>query len=155
MPPIKNPDLIITIYDRFLLSKKGGMEVLNEALHEWVHGFGSSDSPDTYWYNNAKAAGSQLYPTGLAKYYDLHSTQGMIDWAYGWIWAKIQGLCLFFTFLIPIDVWIALFNGVKIGGLWKIITFYQPFVILTLGFPTLIANYFKIEMADGWGILKN
>ena len=58
-------------------------------LYNWIHGFGSYDSWDGFFYANAEAAGSQLYPTGLSKYYDLYSSDGLFAYAFGWIWKEI------------------------------------------------------------------
>ena len=55
----------------------------------WIHGFGDADSWDGYFYNNAAAAGSQLYPQGISKYYDIFSTEGLISYTFGWIWHEI------------------------------------------------------------------
>ena len=53
------------------------MNPLFVGIHAWIDNFGTGDSMDGFWYNNPEASGSQLYPTGLAKYYDLHSTEGL------------------------------------------------------------------------------
>ena len=55
----------------------------------WIHGLGDYDSWDGYFYANAAAAGSQLYPTGLSKYYDVYSTDGLFAYTFGWIWEEI------------------------------------------------------------------
>lgn len=60
-----------------------------------------------------------------------------------------------FTFFIPIDVWIAIFEGGSLDGLWKIFLFYMPFSIISLGTPSRIASFFGVTMEDGWGILEN
>lgn len=62
-----------------------------------------------------------------------------------------------YTLLIPVDIWLAWFNGASAEGAWKIFLFYMPFALIH-GFgiiPSLVAWYFKVEMEDGWGILNN
>ena len=56
------------------------------ALDSWLKGFGPADSWDGYFYNNAAAAGSQLYPTGLSKYFDLYSVSGITAYTFAWLW---------------------------------------------------------------------
>lgn len=56
---------------------EGYYRPIAEAYFEWAEHFGSGDSWDGYWYNNAKASGDQLYPRGLSKYFDLHSFDGL------------------------------------------------------------------------------
>ena len=46
---------------------------LNLAISNWD----DQDHADGYNYNNALAAGSQLYPSGIHKYYDLYSEEGI------------------------------------------------------------------------------
>ena len=55
------------------------------ALDSWLKGFGPADSWDGYFYNNAAAAGSQLYPTGLSKYFDLYSVSGITAYTFAWL----------------------------------------------------------------------
>lgn len=123
----------------------------------YLANLGSGDSWDGYWYNNAAASGDQLYPTGLSKYFDVHSTKGLFEYLFVWIWDIIQQYCLVYTLFIPVDVWLALFNGASMDGIWKLFVFYPPFNIYAYFgvFPTLIASYFGVEMEDGWGILFN
>lgn len=121
----------------------------------WIEGIGNGDSMDGYWYNNAAASGSQLYPTGMAKYFDMHSISGLTTYTFHWIWDFIQHLFLPYTLGIPIDIWLAYFNGASTDGLWKIFVFYEPFVLFMGFVPSLVASYFHVEMEDGWGIMYN
>jgi len=57
--------------------------------------------------------------------------------------------------LIPIDVWVGFFDGASLDEVWKIALFYVPFTFISAGIPSLAADYFKIEMQDGWGIMYN
>lgn len=87
IPPIQTPDSIIEIFDRFQLTVLHGyFQPITEAYLEWASNFGTGDSWDGYWYNNAKASGDQLYPTGLNKYFDLHSLDGLGQYYWYAIW---------------------------------------------------------------------
>jgi hypothetical protein len=57
--------------------------------------------------------------------------------------------------LIPVDVWLALIGGASLDDVWKILLFYEPFVYITGGLPSLVAWYFDVKMEDGWGIMYN
>lgn len=155
IPPIANPESLLTIYDRFVLTSETMGNPLFITLDTWIKGYGPGDSWDGYFYNNAKASGSQLYPTGLSKYFDLYSIDGLISYTFHWIWDYIQHLALAYTLFVPIDVWLALLSGKSLDGLWKIFLFYEPFVYLSAGIPSAVAHFFNIEMEDGWGILDN
>ena len=96
-----------------------------------------------------------MYPTGLSKYFDLYSLDGMIGYTFHWIWDVIQHYALAYTLFIPIDVWFAILGGKSMDGIWKIFLFYEPFVYLSAGIPSAIAQIFNVEMEDGWGILEN
>lgn len=124
-------------------------------ISSWIEGLGSADSWDGYWYNNAYASGDQLYPKGLSKYFDIHSTSGL--WSYMWyfIWVELQIFFLPFTFFVPVEVWIAWFTGANADQFWKILLFYFPFTIFSGGLPSAVAWFFHIPMEDGWGILAN
>lgn len=153
--PIGSPDSLITIYDRWMLTSHLMYNPIVMGCIAWLEGFGEGDSWDGFFYNNAIAAGSQLYPTGLSKYFDLHSIDGLTAYTFHWIWDYIQHLCLPLTLFVPVDVWMALFNGTSLKGLWKIFVFYEPFVLAMGYMPSLVASFFKIEMQDGWGIMYN
>ena len=70
----------------------------------------------------------------------------MISYTFHWIWDYIQHLVLAYTFGIPIDILLAFLTGKSMDGLWKIFLFYEPFVLLSAGVPSLVANFFDIEM---------
>ena len=96
-----------------------------------------------------------MYPTGLAKYYDLYSWDGLIAYTFDWPWNALQSMFLPYTLMIPIDVWLALFGGASMDNIWKIFLFYEPFATYAGGMTSFVAAYFHIEMQDGWGILYN
>ena len=55
---------------------------------------------DLYWYNGQEAVGSQVYPVGLSKYYDLFSFNGYFNflWDYSWVL-----FCTMISPLYPLD----------------------------------------------------
>ena len=85
--PIRSPKSVITVYDRFLLAFQHNIVPLLWGTWEWMYNFGTGDSWDGFWYNNAAASGSQLYPHGLSKYYDVNSINGLFEylWYYCWV----------------------------------------------------------------------
>ena len=60
------------------------MSFFSEAF---IRAAGTGDAWDQVWYNNAAAAGNQLYPTGLNKYFDMYSFSGWISYLIQWLWA--------------------------------------------------------------------
>lgn len=158
VPPLSNPESLLTIYDRFVLTESMRYLPFITGFAAWCENFGSGDTWDGFWYNNAAAAGSQLYPKGLEKYFDLHSIEGLFGYFFHWVWDTIQSLMLPITFFIPVDVWLAFFNGASMEGMWKIFVFYLPFSLFWGWFsavPSAIAGYFQVEMEDGWGMMFN
>ena len=146
---------MLTVYDKYMLTSTMATNPWSMAFDAWADGLVNGDSRDGYIYSNAAAAGSQLYPTGLSKYYDMHSTTGLLTYTFYWIWVEIQYFLLPFTLFIPIDVWLAIYNGFSLNGSWKIFIFYEPFIYLTGLLPSLVATVFRVEMEDGWGIMYN
>jgi len=70
----------------------------------------NGDVSDGYWYNNNTAVGSQLYPTGLSKYFDMNSWDGFITFSIEWLWILLWNAISPFTLFIPINLWIAMFT---------------------------------------------
>lgn len=95
-----------------------------------------------------------MYPTGLNKYFDLHSVNGLSVFFWNWVWAWMQLLMMPFS-LLPADVWLGILDGYPLDDIWTILIFYEPFVWLTAYIPSMIASYFHIEMEDGWGMMYN
>ena len=52
----------------------------------FLKGLGNGDSWDLFWYNNAEAAGNQMYPSGDSKYFDLFSWPGYINYVFMYYW---------------------------------------------------------------------
>lgn len=88
-PPISNPDTLLTIYDRYMLTSMEGYMPFLHAIMAWSHGFGPGDSWDGFFYNNPEASGSQLYPKGFAKYFDVYSVNGIVGYSFHYIWDLI------------------------------------------------------------------
>lgn len=57
IPPIKAPNSLLAIYDRYSLTSAHSTLPMTEGLIDWVLGLGSGDAWDGFWYNNAKASG--------------------------------------------------------------------------------------------------
>lgn len=104
----------------------------------FLTGLGSGDVEDGFWYNNAGAAGGQVYPQGLSKYYDIYSWDGIWKYIGDWFWltfsASLSPLLLF----IPLNLWIAIFEGKSWEGLWKLLI------------PSPIAWFFRVTGENGW-----
>lgn len=155
VPPIQKPETLIAIYDKWMITDEWGSNPLWVGFWAWVYNLPSGDGWDGFWYNNAKAAGDQVYPTGLSKYYDVHSIDGLFAYLFEWLWVFLQRLFMLYTLEVPLDIWLALFNGASMEGIWKIFIFYYPFSSFNGSFPSFVAEYFGVEMTDGWGILNN
>lgn len=93
-------------------------------------------------YSNADASGSQLYPKGISKYFDVYSVDGIIAYSLAYLWVYIQGLVMPYTFLIPIDIWLALFSGKSLDGVWKLFLFYGPWNVFANYVPQILGDFF-------------
>jgi hypothetical protein len=102
-----------------------------------------NDSEDNYTYNNAFAAGSQIYPNGLSKYYDLFSTDGLKKYnedrtLFSWMY-----ILSFFTYY-PWGLWEAVFS-LPWGDNWFLVFFYPWRYWATIGiWPTFNAIVFNL-----------
>ena len=112
IPPLVNPRWLLSVLDRrVLLTFTFPLITYMMAGWSFWTGLGNGDSYDGFFYNNAGAAGSQLYPMGLSKYYDLYSVVGLFQYVGDWIWIWTCNLLMPLTFFVPFDVWQALING--------------------------------------------
>merc|ERR1712167_208921 len=91
---------------------------------------GSGDSGDGFIYNNAAAAGNQMYPQGLSKYYDMYSWDGFIAYAIEWIIEIIWAILSVFT-ILPIPAWIMIFDGGEFGDVITYLIWYPNWFGLT------------------------
>ena len=157
VPPISSPKSLLGVIDKYTLTSTVGLFAMFTSINAWWENVGTGDVWDGFWYNNAEAAGTQIYPTGLGKYYDIYSVQGLINYLFSYIWVYIQMFFLnWFTLFVPIDVWSGWLGGKTTASMWMWFVFYNPLNIGFLFFPnTLIAKYFGVSMEDGWGILEN
>jgi len=76
IPPITKPVTVMDWIDRYFLVMGHSAVFLWEFWLAWMINWDDGDKADTYIYNNAHAAGSQLYPHGIHKYYDMYSDEG-------------------------------------------------------------------------------
>lgn len=136
MPPLLKPEWLLSEFDRFqlLLTSFPFLYFFTEAF---IAGIGNGDSWNGFWYNNAQAAGSQLYPAGLSKYFDLYSFTGITNYIIYYIWASTCAIFTPFT-LIPANFWLGLLNGMSLDGIWKVIV------------PAPIAWFLHIRGENGW-----
>lgn len=104
---------------------------------EFIQGIGNGDSWGGYWYNNAEASGSQLYPEQLSKYFDMYSWPGITNYQIYWVWLFT---CAMFTplTLIPANFWLGMLSGMKWDDIWKMII------------PAPLAWFFHIRGEQGW-----
>ena len=114
---------------------------------------GNGDVFDTQWYNNADAAGAQLYPYGLYKYFDMNSIVGYFDYIFSYIWVSICEYFKFLTLWIPADIWLNLFLGAKLEGFEKWLLWY--FCWLPFCPNKYVGMFFHVTVEDGWGMLSN
>lgn len=103
---------------------------------------GNGDSLDMYWYNNGKAAGSQMYPAGVSKYYDMYSVDGAIDFLWNLLWYEICDFVGNYT-IIPLDIILDLVAGLSWDGWWNIAYYYVPF-------GDVVVWLLQIKVQDGW-----
>ena len=90
VPPLAKPEFIGTLYlkqsytslDLFLgpTNFLTAYSAFYSAPIYWFWGWIRGQAGAT-WYANSEAQGEQLYPTGLALFYDMHSWNGWITWA--------------------------------------------------------------------------
>ena len=124
--------------------------MLFHTLPELLANTWSGDIWDLFWYNNAESVGEQLYPSGIHKYFDMHSAGGLLwDYqiAYWWIW--FGDICSWFTFFIPLDL---IFDAVFYtwDGMEKWVIWYFPWA---LGINTIVGQFFHVKIENDWPML--
>ena len=77
-PPIKKATSMLTAFDKHWLTMRSGNSLWAAIVWLWqmFANSGNGDSLDWYWYNNQFAAGAQMYPSGINKYFDMYSFDG-------------------------------------------------------------------------------
>ena len=112
-----------------------------------------------YWYNNALAEGSQAYPRGLHKYYDMFSFRGWAMYWADWRLAKIEKFLqdvsvLWNTFSIflmnqPIDVLLQFFyKDTSNTNVFLFILYLE--LIDPFGITEIVFNNCKIPLERGF-----
>ena len=108
---------------------------------------GTGDALDGYWYNNAMASGSQMYPSGLSKYFDMYSTSGVIDYWWSMVWYEICNVTgLLFLLGVPLDLVLDWINGLSFKGIINIMWYFIPF-------GNLVVWLLQIKVQDGWTMM--
>merc|ERR1719473_385451 len=140
VPPLYKPEQFGTIVERHnLLLSTGGPIFLYYYLVDSIvwDGMISGETWDMFWYNNAKAVGTQAYPQGIFKYFDFFSIGGFFVYVADWAYAFFSTLFCWLTLFIPLDIWVAMFDK-------KWDNFYVLFI------PPDIGHFSGIEIERGW-----
>jgi len=150
VPPIQTPKTILEVMDRQYLVylSNGPWTVFTHYL--WtalIDNYGKGDSSDGFVYNNAEAAGSQLYPQHLGKYYDLYSWDGFFMFVGAYYWISIKMFLSNYMGGLPLDAWEMIFNGAPLGNLWMYYVFYNPFG------GAFWASILGMKMESGWPLM--
>jgi hypothetical protein len=90
-----------------------------------------------FWYNNNEAAGQQLYPDGISKYFDMYSWGGISKFLIYWVWYRACDFSRPFL-LLPMNIWLGIFNGMEMTDIWKVFI------------PSLLTWFFHIRGERGW-----
>ena len=90
-----------------------------------------------------------MYPTGVHKYYDMYSINGLLDYSLHWCIVFGADLLSPLTFFLPMDILFAAFNY-KWDDMEKYFYYYVPW---GLGLNTLYGVYMDQHQEDGWGLL--
>ena len=111
VPPIGTPITLLDFWDRWCLTLVNDpfTVVSNYYLNYVLNGLALADHEDGYTYNHAEAAGVQLYPYGIHKYYDLFSEEGVWNFVGINLYYRLQWYLSYFT-ILPWDIWIAIFT---------------------------------------------
>ena len=116
-------------------------------IWKWFSYSGTGDSLDWYWYNNQEAAGAQMYPTGVHKYFDTFSFTGMVDYLIALIWYEIcDWTGIFFLLGLPLDFILDWFAGLSWERALNILWYWVPF-------GNLFVWFFNIKVQDGWNMM--
>ena len=125
--PLAMPHWMLSVLDRHvLLTLSIPLITFWQATYALTLGLSNGDTWDGYFYNNSFATGTQLYPVGLTKYYDLFSVRGLVNYVGDWIWIWTTNLLSPLTLFIPFDFWQAWVNGYPLNN-WWILFIVWPF----------------------------
>ena len=145
IPPIKTPTTLIEFFDRWVITMSS--IPIYELWHYYtgpvLNAWAAQDHDDGYTYNNADAAGSQLYPSGIHKYWDMYSEEGIWEYvSYFYFTGYIQSYLISFT-LIPYEAWSFVFEG-NLGD-WTYMFFYPSHYQMAFS-PLLLYNPIALYM---------
>ena len=113
----------------------------------WLSNSGNGDSLDWYWYNNEFAAGDQMYPSGINKYYDMYSFDGILSYMTAVLWYELCDLVgIMFIWGVPLDFIINAINGLSWDNFVNFIWYYIP------GGDWMVWGW-SIKVQDGWNMM--
>ena len=112
VPPLQNSTWLLSEFDKYILL------ITSNPLIYWFQPQMlkytlSLDAFDLFWYNNAAAVGDQAYPSGLNKYFDMYSYQGLVVYSLQYLQAMFYFFLSPFTLLVPASIWYGAFSGDK------------------------------------------
>ena len=108
---------------------------------------GTGDSLDWYWYNNGDAAGAQMYPTGVNKYYDMYSFSGFLNFYTSLLWYEFSNVVgVLFLWGIPLDYIFDFIGGLSLDRVTDIMWYYIP------GGDWMVWGW-NIKVQDGWNMM--
>ena len=87
-----------------------------------------------------------MYPEHIAKYYDLYSGDGNFKYVLELLWYELSSILGIFLLGIPLDVWIAIFEGQSWDDMWNWLLYIIPF-------GNWIVELFDIKVQDGWRMM--
>jgi len=137
VPPLFKFEYIISEIDRHTLLL-ASFPLQFFLTQSFILGMGRGDAWDLFWYNSSESAGSQVYPSGLSKYFDLYSYPGFMNYLFYWTWIWFTTLVSPFTLFIPLNIWLAILNGMSWEGIWKVLI------------PLPISWFFGVTGENGW-----
>lgn len=148
-PPIQKPTSMLAAFDKRWLTTQW-----NSSLWAWAYFFfgwlmnsGTGDSLDWYWYNNGEAAGAQMYPTGVNKYYDMYSFDGFIKYYTTLLWYEFcNWIGVMFLYGTPLDLILDWINGLSFDNAFNIIWYYIP------GGDWMVWGW-NLKVQDGWNMM--
>ena len=145
LPPIETTETLLAAVDKHKQTTAYGTvwTAFLGFLHAFIMNSGTGDSLDTYWYNNNLAAGSQMYPAGVSKYYDMYSVDGAIGFLWSLLWYEICDFVGYYMLNIPLDFILDIISGLSWDGWWNIGWYYIPF-------GNLVVWLLQIKVQDGW-----
>lgn len=150
-PPLKDYKNLNTWIERKIALTTGPPPNPIYLLAIYLQGYATNDSVwDAYYYANAGAAGSQIYPYGIHLFFDMWSLWGYGEYCWEWFINLCWNLSYFLTFFIPID---GIFAGLALNWepLVQNILFYLPIVnIATVPFMHWWCSVFACELEAGW-----